>query len=624
MKTLFRLIIGAFLLLVFAGCSGLSLAADVTPPPDFHPTQVPPQAVQTSNAFPLLPPDPLQGAATYSTKCLPCHGATGMGDGFQAGNLPAPPPAIGTAEIAGGARPAEWFDLVTNGRLDKFMPGFSESLNERQRWDVVAYVLSLSLDPAGLEKGKVVYDQQCASCHGDKGQGSASAPDWSRQDRLAVLSLQEMETLVANGKGDMPAYADKLSTEERLAVVDYVRSLSFASSSSQSAQTTPEGTPVGQPTPAATNPDVTPSEVAPRPISIRGTITSSSGGSVPEGLKVTLLGFEGMNQVVETSTSSAADGSYEFKNVELKTGMAFMVRVDKDTYTFNSQILHAADVTGDTAELAVTIFDTTSDTAGLQVDRLHVFFDFTTAGKVQVVELFIITNQGGKVVVPAAVDKPVLNFTLPQGAANLQFDGDPNGTRFLTTANGFGDLSPVQPDPEQHQVLFSYDLPYDKKLALDIPVPLNTGAAVVMLPPGSVKMQSDQLSAAGSRDVQGMTFQMYTASNLAAGGSLKINLSGKANATASTDGNNLNGLFIGLGAFGVVLAGAGLWLFRQRQGSRNEDTGVEPVAEESEDSLLDAILALDDLYKAGKLPEDAYQQRRAELKDRLKLIHGSK
>ncbi len=33
---------------------------------------------------------------------------------------------------------------------------------------------------------------------------------------------------------------------------------------------------------------------------------------------------------------------------------------------------------------------------------------------------------------------------------------------------------------------------------------------------------------------------------------------------------------------------------------------------------MDAILALDDLYKDGKLPEDAYLERRAELKQRLK------
>ena len=35
---------------------------------------------------------------------------------------------------------------------------------------------------------------------------------------------------------------------------------------------------------------------------------------------------------------------------------------------------------------------------------------------------------------------------------------------------------------------------------------------------------------------------------------------------------------------------------------------------------MDAILALDDLYQEGELPEDAYLKRRAELKESLKEL----
>ena len=39
---------------------------------------------------------------------------------------------------------------------------------------------------------------------------------------------------------------------------------------------------------------------------------------------------------------------------------------------------------------------------------------------------------------------------------------------------------------------------------------------------------------------------------------------------------------------------------------------------------MDAILALDDLYQEGQLPEDAYQQRRAELKGMLMDLRSSR
>ena len=53
---------------------------------------------------------------------------------------------------------------------------------------------------------------------------------------------------------------------------------------------------------------------------------------------------------------------------------------------------------------------------------------------------------------------------------------------------------------------------------------------------------------------------------------------------------------------------------------------VEEVDEEDEeddefedpDSLMDAIIALDDLHRAGKLSDEAYQKRREELKGALK------
>ena len=37
---------------------------------------------------------------------------------------------------------------------------------------------------------------------------------------------------------------------------------------------------------------------------------------------------------------------------------------------------------------------------------------------------------------------------------------------------------------------------------------------------------------------------------------------------------------------------------------------------------MDAIIALDDLHRAKKIPDIAYQQRRAELKEQLKKLES--
>jgi hypothetical protein len=93
----------------------------------------------------------------------------------------------------------------------------------------------------------------------------------------------------------------------------------------------------------------------------------------------------------------------------------------------------------------------------------------------------------------------------------------------------------------------------------------------------------------------------------------------------------MQNLAIGLGVFGVVLLIVGLWLFRQnriktsRQQSAEAapgETGAQDEGlSENEDTLMDAIIALDDQYRAGNLPEEAYLERRAVLKEKLRIIN---
>ena len=62
------------------------------------------------------------------------------------------------------------------------------------------------------------------------------------------------------------------------------------------------------------------------------------------------------------------------------------------------------------------------------------------------------------------------------------------------------------------------------------------------------------------------------------------------------------------------------------QGDKVEPEPAEPEVDnafngyDDSETVMDAILALDDLYKEGKLPESAYLERRAQLKKRLKQL----
>jgi hypothetical protein len=147
---------------------------------------------------------------------------------------------------------------------------------------------------------------------------------------------------------------------------------------------------------------------------------------------------------------------------------------------------------------------------------------------------------------------------------------------------------------------------------------------VVLLPEGGVKIKSDALTDAGTRDVQGTAYHMYNGDKIDPGGALTLTLTGSPNASAASPlaADSRDNLIIGLSALGLVLILVGVLLYRraQQRAVLPAAAGVplEPFEQKDEQDLIDAIIALDDLYKEGKLPDEAYQRRRADLKTQLR------
>lgn len=92
---------------------------------------------------PLKPGDPAalaRGEMVYRTYCLPCHGATGKGDGLVAQRGFPPPP-----DLAGDKTKAlpdgQLFHIITYGQ--KNMPPYAAQIPVIDRWKVVVFVRKL-------------------------------------------------------------------------------------------------------------------------------------------------------------------------------------------------------------------------------------------------------------------------------------------------------------------------------------------------------------------------------------------------------------------------------------------------------------------------------------------------
>jgi hypothetical protein len=273
------------------------------------------------------------------------------------------------------------------------------------------------------------------------------------------------------------------------------------------------------------------------------------------------------------------------------------------------------------------VYDTTKDTSTLKIDRLHLFFEQLDDQTMRVAELLVMSNTSDKTIIPQEPNQPTITFNLPQGYQDLQFQDGDLGGRYVTTADGFGDTAVIYPGQSNYQILMAYTLPYDKKLDLVQPVNIPIDAVVVLVPQDNFKVKGNSLQDAGTRDVQGVPYQMYNLDGLKAGDSLNL--------TVTTSGSSLlkgnrSQLVVGLAAVGLALVlGGGLMYWRQRRREQDEDAaypeGVPFAASpganaETPDELMDAILALDDLYNSGQLEEAVYLQRRSDLKERLRAI----
>lgn len=213
------------------------------------------------------------GKEVYARRCAGCHGAKGDGKGPSAVFLHPKPRDFTTGifkfrSTAGKdslPTDADLYLTLTHGLWGTSMPSMQE-ISDRQRGAIVQYLKTFSdrwrkepvgipisipsevpLTVASIERGKVLFQTNCALCHGEQGQadGPLAGPgmlmdDWGELIRPAHLSLPAgmqggvklghdgphlFQTIVGGiGGTPMPPF-DGLKAEEVWDLVHYVQSL---------------------------------------------------------------------------------------------------------------------------------------------------------------------------------------------------------------------------------------------------------------------------------------------------------------------------------------------------------------------------------------------------------------
>jgi len=172
------------------------------------------------------------GRSNFAVNCSQCHGAGAQGSpGF---------PNLNDDDWLWGGTIEDIYQTVRFGiRSDHDetrsgdMPAFlkDEILEKDQVNDVAEYVLSLSQgggDAAAIGRGKEIFANECAACHGDNAKGSTDVGSANLTDAIWLYGgdKQTIIKTISNGRGNlMPAWTDRLDDTVIRQISLYVHSL---------------------------------------------------------------------------------------------------------------------------------------------------------------------------------------------------------------------------------------------------------------------------------------------------------------------------------------------------------------------------------------------------------------
>lgn len=587
---------------------------------DLAPTLVPPPTVELPPdlGYPVEMPDAAGGASLYAARCAACHGPDGSGQGGQMAATLAEQgvtvPNFTDPALARQRTPQEYFQVITEGNLEAFMPPWGQELTEAERWNLTFYLYTLTTPPEVLDAGQAVYEANCAGCHGAGGQGdgpqaAGPVPDLTDRATAVTQASGALYEVVTNGAGAaMPAYAETLSEQERWAVVDYVRTFTY------------QPLPIAEPQ----------AEAAPVTLAgtVSGTVTNqTTGAALGEGQPVRLHGLivaqNDLEEILTLETTTDAQGNFVFEDVPMdQEHLIYVADMVYEGIDFNNTgFVTPGETTS--LELPINVYDVTQDPSVIRVETLHVVVSPQAEDTVLIAQIYVFSNTSGSAYVSnqaiTETRRGTIKLPVPPEAVSLAFEDGQLGGRYVETTGGVLDTAAVLPGSQTHSAVMTYLLPYGGEYTLTIPVLYSMDQVSVLYEETGMRVGAEGLAPSETGDPELDQFEILAGQGFSAGDEIVITLKGRPG--AATPVGNV-GLFVAAGVAVLVLVVAGVVLSRRGRGKSGRADAPRPASrpvarQGRRRELMQAIADLDDAHEAGRIGTAQYEAQRARLKAEL-------
>lgn len=357
-------------------------------------------------------------------------------------------------------------------------------------------------------------------------------------------------------------------------------------------------------------------------------VNLSQGGKIPENIELMVHAWDQTADLGMIHGTSQPNGTFRIEKVPFERDAEYLVMaVYKDvTYNSPSAVLDS----GDTLNIDMPIYESTTDLSQIQVDQLHVLFDEAVDG-LEVKEIYVFSNLGDRTVKEAAKldDGSYATFKvpLPAEADYIFFKPDNDQERFVKFPGGIADKAPLLPGSQTGQFMVSYLLPYKGQTKFTYTAPLNIDQVNLLIP--AEKGLTLSGPGLGTPEITSMqdgetTFKIYSYSKLEAGKTISVSVSGTSGigkASNSFTSPPLRvGVTVGLAILGFSMIATGVWwTYRTKDNESDDDESL--LENHVTDGMLELILSiaqLDESYEKGEIPAEEYQAERAILMKQAK------
>lgn len=317
---------------------------------------------------------------------------------------------------------------------------------------------------------------------------------------------------------------------------------------------------------------------------------------------------------------SETDGTFLFADAPFDANFQFAVMATFEGVTYFSDVV-PVDTTSMQVNVDVPVYKSTSDPTNVQVDQMHVLFNFAEDG-METKEIYILSNMGERTVRDVyqldAEKTAALEFPLPPDADFIFFKPE-DQDRFVKLNGVFADTYPLLPGTGSAQIMVNYLVPFSDGRIYNYTAPLNILSMNLLVEEdANVTLQGAGLSGPEKMTLEdGSTYLVYSISNLSAGESLKISFDGSGK-TGKANGATIPPLVASTAVLGLAVMGYGIWMWRKSDYTQGENGGQADAA--TLDDLILEIARLDEEHEQGHLSSDEHQRLRGELMERARRL----